>query len=156
MNRRQFLRSSLLSSLAISLPTISLAQSELTIRFRQAHTAERYEGPVDQASYGHICNLLRDHRSGEEFPIDMRLLEALATLQLQNAPDAGDVVIFSAFRSAKTNAMLRQQDKKVAKKSHHMLGQAVVLCIWMWGMCVTGKGRSKNKHKMVILHVYLR
>jgi uncharacterized protein YcbK (DUF882 family) len=77
-----------------------------------------------------IKTLLRDFRSGETHPIDVRLLDILFTLQAQTG-STEPYRIISAFRSSETNTALANQSaqvngkSEVAKKSLHMEGKAM-------------------------------
>jgi uncharacterized protein YcbK (DUF882 family) len=106
------------------------------LSFHHLHTAEdldvvywRDGAYVWDALMG-IKALLRDFRSGEAHPIDVRLLDILFTLQAQTGSSEPFRVI-SAFRSAETNAALAGQSaqvngkSEVAKKSLHMEGKAM-------------------------------
>ena len=78
-----------------------------------------------------VRKILRDFRSEEEHPIDVRLLDILFTLRtLTGSKEPFRIV--SAFRSATTNEMLSGQsaavnggDSQVARKSLHMEGKAM-------------------------------
>ncbi len=67
----------------------------------------------------------RDHYCGRVHVIDPHLLDYLynikKSLGLRNQP----FHILSAYRTPKTNAMLRRHSKKVAKHSYHVYGKAV-------------------------------
>ena len=67
---------------------------------------------------------LRDFRTGDVHPIDPRLLDlldAVSTLTGSGTP----FQVISGYRSAATNAMLRERSEEVAKKSFHMSGMAI-------------------------------
>ena len=106
------------------------------LSFHHLHTAEdldvvywRDGGYVWDALMG-IKTLLRDFRSGEAHPIDVRLLDILFTLQAQTG-STEPYRIISAFRSSETNTALANQSaqvngkSEVAKKSLHMEGKAM-------------------------------
>ncbi len=67
---------------------------------------------------------LRDYRTGEIHPINPALLDLLDTLSSLTGTDASFQVI-SGYRSAATNAMLRERSEEVAKKSFHIQGMAI-------------------------------
>ncbi|MFZ5669467.1 MAG: DUF882 domain-containing protein [Pseudomonadota bacterium] len=106
------------------------------LKFRHLHTGEnleavywengRYVWDAMQAINGH----LRDFRSLETHPIDVRLLDILFTLRSLTGSKEPYRII-SAFRSASTNDMLSSQSaaangaSQVAKKSLHMEGKAM-------------------------------
>jgi uncharacterized protein YcbK (DUF882 family) len=67
--------------------------------------------------------MLRDFRTGEVGQFDPALFDQLYALNL--ACGEGIYEVVSAFRSAQTNKMLREQSKRVAKDSLHVRGQAI-------------------------------
>ncbi len=69
----------------------------------------------------HIC---RDFRQNEVHPMDKKLFDQITRIQAALGTDA-EVQIISGYRSPTTNAMLRNKSSGVAKKSFHMLGQAI-------------------------------
>lgn len=106
------------------------------LKFHHLHTGEnleavyweqgRYVWDAMQAINAH----LRDFRSLEVHPIDVRLLDVLFTLQSLTGSKEPYRII-SAFRSPETNQMLSDQSAaangatQVAKKSLHMEGKAM-------------------------------
>jgi len=113
------------------MPTLSIATPERRrIKFQHAHTAERLDvvyfehGEYLPDALASIDHLLRDFRTGEEYPMEKPVLDALAIL-FDQAGQRGAFEVISAFRSSKTNNMLRRNSAGVAKRSLHMLGQAV-------------------------------
>ena len=105
-------------------------QHEKTLALYNMHTGERIrtvywlqDGYVDE-SLVEINHILRDHRTQETSVIDPRLLDLLYAIQ-KKLRTKRPFQIISAYRSPQTNALLRQQSKKVAKKSLHMYGKAV-------------------------------
>lgn len=71
-----------------------------------------------------INQFLSDFRTGEVYPIDVRLLDALYLLQ-QKTDVENSFEVISAYRSPKSNAMLRNRSHAVAKRSLHMQGKAI-------------------------------
>ena len=106
------------------------------LKFRHLHTGENLEvvywddGKYVWDALGAINKLLRDFRSTEVHPIDVRLLDILFTLQSLTGSKEPYRII-SAFRSPATNTMLSGQSaaangsSQVAKKSLHMEGKAM-------------------------------
>ncbi len=106
------------------------------LAFRHLHTNEELDvvywkdGGYVWDSLMSIKKLLRDFRSTEEHPIDVRLLDILFTLQTQFG-SAEPYRVISAFRSPLTNAALADRSaqtngkSEVATKSMHMEGKAV-------------------------------
>jgi len=102
------------------------------LALRNLHTEERLEvaywrdGAYQPDALAAIDAVLRDFRTGEVHPIDPRLLDVLFHLQGRvERPGAFQVV--SGYRSARTNAQLRELSAEVAKRSLHMDGKAIDL-----------------------------
>jgi uncharacterized protein YcbK (DUF882 family) len=70
--------------------------------------------------------VLRDYRTDERHPISPALLDVLTTLRAQVGSSLPFQVI-SGYRSAQTNAMLREKSAEVAQHSLHMDGLAIDL-----------------------------
>jgi len=129
--RRLLLRASLAGSvLAIAPLSRVWATSERRLSLHNLHTGERVDQPYWMAgsylpdSLSAINTVLRDHRSGEVYPIDPGLLDLLSALRQQLGSRRGYEVI-SGYRSPATNAMLHNASSGVATRSLHMLGQAI-------------------------------
>lgn len=102
------------------------------MRITNTHTGESfrgeywYNGRYIPEAFGEIKSVMRDHRTGERFPIDPRLMDIMYVLQHRTGNLSG-FDIFSGYRSPKTNAKLRMHSHGVATRSLHMSGQAVDL-----------------------------
>jgi uncharacterized protein YcbK (DUF882 family) len=100
------------------------------LAFYHTHTGERAEitywrdGEYLAENLQAINRLLRDHRTGEQTEMDRALLDTLYALQL-SLGEPGEFEIISAYRSPKTNEMLRHKSGGVAKRSLHMQGKAI-------------------------------
>jgi len=106
------------------------------LTFRHLHTAEELDvvywkdGAYVWDGLMGVKKLLRDFRSGEEHPIDVRVLDILFTLQAQLG-SSEPYRIISAFRSPATNTALQDRSaqangkSEVATKSLHMEGKAL-------------------------------
>lgn len=106
------------------------------LKFHHLHTGEDLEAVYwDDGKYvwdalQAVNGLLRDFRSTEIHPIDVRLLDILFTLQALTGSKEPYRII-SAFRSPETNEMLSGRSAatngatQVAKKSLHMEGKAM-------------------------------
>jgi uncharacterized protein YcbK (DUF882 family) len=98
-----------------------------SVSFSNLHTGESMEGVYwEQGEYvpdvlQAVNNLLRDHRTGDVYPIDPRLLDLLDAVSARTETKTRFEVI-SGYRSAKTNAMLHERSAEVAKKSLHTMG----------------------------------
>ncbi|WGW01874.1 DUF882 domain-containing protein [Vibrio sp. YMD68] len=77
------------------------------------------EGELDRLS--HLC---RDFRRNEVHPMDRRLFDQISQIQSLLGSQS-EVQIISGYRSPATNSALRANSNGVAKKSFHMLGQAM-------------------------------
>lgn len=133
ISRRAFLGGcfSVGGMLAVSPLMAGLARDEQRrLSFRHTHTGENERitywrnGQYLNEDLQRLNHLLRDHRTGEVAEMDTSLLDLLYALQLQ-VGNRGEYEIISAYRSPKTNAMLRNNSSGVAKKSLHMLGKAI-------------------------------
>ncbi len=101
-----------------------------TLSFFNTHTAESaaveycQSGCLLTPSLEKIDYILRDYRSGEIKEIDVRLLDLLHTLSRKIGLDQPFHVI-SGYRSQRTNNLLREHLRGIAKHSLHILGQAI-------------------------------
>jgi uncharacterized protein YcbK (DUF882 family) len=149
ISRRRFLQKSLLTPLKISFlgavvfrantafaatnsvvaDTPPAAQPQNTyLNLINAHTNDVFEGPLNRNNLAKINHVLRDHRQNQSTDMDKQLLQFLLAIQVAvNKPV--QFKVFSGFRSAKTNAHLSATTTGVAKKSLHMQGRAMDICI---------------------------
>lgn len=141
-DRRGFLRHGvsvgMMAALGASLlPGTALAQMSnpaalggRNLQMFNAHTGEKFQGAYwvngryQPDAFAGIKHVMRDHRSGETFPIDPRLMDILYVLQ-NKLDNFGGFKVLSGYRSPKSNAMLRRNGEGVAKNSLHMTGQAI-------------------------------
>lgn len=130
--RRELLRSAACLLPAVALPGVAAAAVDQPrrLRFSHCHTSEKLDvvysegGAYLPDALDEINGLLRDFRSGEVYPIDTGLLDALH--QLQARTGGGVYEIISGYRSPATNEMLRNKGGGgVAKRSYHMRGMAM-------------------------------
>jgi uncharacterized protein YcbK (DUF882 family) len=116
-------------SLALPFAPAAWAAAPRSISLYHTHTSETlsvvyYEGGEYIAdALAALDSLLRDFRTGEARRFDPALFDQLHALNL--ACGEGTYEVVSAFRSERTNAMLRQQSRRVAKDSLHVRGQAI-------------------------------
>ncbi len=135
MPRRRFLAIAVAS--AIGFPCARMAgasiaprSSERWLELHNTHTSESLavaferDGEFVTASLAGLTQILRDHRSGEAHPIDVRLYAQLADLA-QVAGVEPRFEIISGYRSPSTNAKLADNSSGVAKRSLHMEGRAI-------------------------------
>jgi uncharacterized protein YcbK (DUF882 family) len=73
-----------------------------------------------------VNEVLRDFRTGEVHPIAPALLDVLTDLRT-TVGSALPFQVISGYRSAQTNAMLREKSAEVAQHSLHMDGLAIDL-----------------------------
>ena len=98
--------------------------------FVHTHTHERLsvryfaDGSYDADSLAALNRLLRDHRTGEQHPIDPALFDILHDLRVATGT-ASPFQVISGYRSASTNGMLRERSAGVASGSLHLQGRAV-------------------------------
>lgn len=126
-----------LSALALAfvavLPLSGLTEARAetrTLKLYFIHTKERAEitykrnGRYIQSGLNEVNRFLRDWRQNEPTKMDPQLIDLLwETYQTVRARDYIHVV--SAYRSPKTNTMLRSRSSGVAQKSQHTLGRAI-------------------------------
>ena len=115
---------------AASSKTGAMPGQKRSLSFYHTHTGKNLaieyhnvHGYSDSA-LDEINRFLSDFRTGEIYPIDKNLLDALFVLQ-QKTGIENDFEIISAYRSPKTNAKLRRKSSGVAKRSLHMQGKAI-------------------------------
>lgn len=132
LSRRRFLTLgagaalALVAGPALAIPTVG----ERRLGFVNLHTGEALQatywqdGQYIAEELAAINHVLRDFRVSEVGHMDPRLLDMLYVTQQKLALNEPFQVI-SGYRSPKTNAMLRRTSSGVAKKSRHMLGQAI-------------------------------
>jgi len=133
LSRRHFLATcASLTGLLISSPVLAIIapSPQRSLSFRHTHTGERQtirywqDGEYLPDGLEAANHLLRDHRTGEVTQMDKELLDLLYALQLSTG-ESGEFQIVSAYRSPKTNELLRSKSGGVAKRSLHMQGKAI-------------------------------
>lgn len=101
-----------------------------TLGFFNTHTNEILKatywqnGNYDRAAVADINFILRDHRSGDVYSMDLKLFDLLTTLH-RRSDSKKPFEIISGYRSPVTNAKLASASGGVAKKSMHMQGKAI-------------------------------
>ncbi len=139
MSRRRFLALAAWGTASFLFPGLAGATRAPKREFRRVafhnlHTDERLDacywerGAYVPAALEQIDSLLRDHRTGESRRIDPRLIDLVFAVTVSlNGP--APVQVISGFRSAATNAMLREESPgQVAERSLHLTGEAVDIC----------------------------
>ena len=130
--RRKFLAFSMFAAAAIvARPSLVQAHAgERTLSLLNMHTGESVktvywaDGTFVDDGLGEISHLLRDYRTDDVIPIDPRLVDLLYRLRRKVGVQRPFHVV-SGYRSPVTNAILRKNNKGVAKYSYHMSGMAV-------------------------------
>ncbi|MDQ0326102.1 uncharacterized protein YcbK (DUF882 family) [Rhodopseudomonas julia] len=109
----------------------SLSRSgDRTLKLYFAHTGEhgeftfRRNGRYDQRELKRLNYFLRDWRADEPTDMDPRLFDLVWEVY-QEVGAQNPVTVVSAFRSLKTNNMLRKRSSGVAKRSQHTAGKAM-------------------------------
>jgi uncharacterized protein YcbK (DUF882 family) len=132
-SRRRFLTGlASLSTLALAVPAAALAPGEeRVLSFFHTHTNDRLtlpyfaDGGYLSDSLARLDRFLRDHRTGEQHPIDPGLFDLLHELRLATRTQRPFQVI-SCYRSPLTNARLRSAPGSgVAGGSLHLQGRAI-------------------------------
>ena len=133
IKRRDFLRLGAVTTATLLVsPAFADAGAaiERSLGFHNTHTGESLaatywaEGSYIDSELQDINSLLRDHRSGDIYPIDTGLLDLLFVLQATVGSCKAYQVI-SGYRSPATNASLHNKSSGVAKRSYHMQGRAI-------------------------------
>jgi uncharacterized protein YcbK (DUF882 family) len=119
---------------AAAAPLAGLARPAFAAPARLAllntHTGERLDlvyreaGDYVPEAMSAIDHLLRDHRTGDVFPIDRQLLDLLHTLA-GRLEAAQPFHVISGYRSPATNAKLAAASDGVARASLHLQGRAI-------------------------------
>lgn len=133
LSRRRFLTTCAGASLGlVAAPVLAdlPSLSERQLAFDNTHTGESLrctywaDGQYLADALTEINHLLRDHRSGEVYPIAPALLDLVHDV---NHVVGGQkpFAIVSGYRSPSTNAKLRSENTGVAKRSLHMSGKAM-------------------------------
>lgn len=130
--RRSFLGGlASLSALALAAPARVFAdREERVLSFLHTHTGERLtlpyfaDGSYVSASLAKLDRFLRDHRTGEEHPIDRGLFDLLHDLRRATGAK-GPFQVISCYRSPATNRKLRSAGSGVARSSLHLDGRAI-------------------------------
>lgn len=115
---------------AASQQTLTLDERQLS--FYHTHTGKRLNivysrnGEYIPSALDEINSFLFDFRTGDRAEMDPELLDLIYDVREELDSDSTYQVV-SAYRSPKTNAMLRgrSQNTGVAKNSQHLLGKAI-------------------------------
>lgn len=91
---------------------------------RNLDTIYKRNGDFVSEALDQINTFLGDFRTGDVEAIDPGLLDILFDLR-EALGSTGTYEVISAYRSPKTNEMLRRRSGGVARKSQHLLGKAI-------------------------------
>ena len=100
------------------------------LSFYHTHTHQNLDvvyyqnGEYVESALDEINHFLADFRTGDIAEMDPKLLDILYDLRNELDSD-GIYEVISAYRSQKTNEMLRSKSGGVARKSQHLLGNAI-------------------------------
>jgi uncharacterized protein YcbK (DUF882 family) len=134
LSRRNFLTSMAGVAMAVATPgviaSVAAPGRDRELSFYNTHTGEKLsatfwsDGNYLDDGIEQISWLLRDHRAGSASAMDPKLLDLLYELQAK-VEHRGEFHVISGYRSPATNKMLSKRSSGVAKRSYHMLGQAI-------------------------------
>lgn len=100
------------------------------LSFYHTHTEERLDivyfenGEYVDSALEEINHFLRDFRTGDVTVMDPGLLDLIYDIR-ETIESDGTYEVISAYRSPKTNEMLRTRGGGVARNSQHLLGTAI-------------------------------
>jgi uncharacterized protein YcbK (DUF882 family) len=134
VDRRRFLRWTFSAGVAACAPVpawaAALGTGKRRLSFANLHTGENLtavywsNGTYQRNAVAEINHLLRDFRTGDVHPIDLRLLDLLHVLQ-RKVKSQSPFQVISGYRSPATNAKLASASNGVARRSYHMKGMAI-------------------------------
>ena len=109
----------------------TLRNGSRELAFHNLHTDEKLNvlywqnGSYDRNAWGQINHILRDHYTGDQHVMDLRLMDLLHEVQGRVNNDRV-IQIISGYRSPLTNTRLREASGQsgVAKNSYHLRGMA--------------------------------
>ena len=130
-NRRTAVKCLAAMAAATAVPFRSVfATQQRDLAFYHTHTRMKLsivyaaDGEYIARALDRINDFLADFRSGGIKRIDPRLLDLIYDVR-ESLGSNGTYEVISAYRSPETNAILRVKSSGVAKKSQHMLGNAI-------------------------------
>ncbi|MBK1643940.1 hypothetical protein CKO25_04560 [Thiocapsa imhoffii] len=130
MKRRDFLGAALC---AVSTPALAITPKERPriLAFRHLHTDERIAvayrigDHYQRGALEGLNHFFRDFRTGDTTAIDPKLLDFLYDIKVALGDPDARYDVLSAYRSPRTNQMLRAKSGGVARNSLHLTGQAL-------------------------------
>jgi uncharacterized protein YcbK (DUF882 family) len=130
MNRRYFLGVAL-SAVAAPAFAKKPADRPRVLAFNHLHTDERIAvtyrvgDRYQRSALQEINHFFRDFRTGDQVSMDPQLLDILYDIKTYLGDPDARFDVLSAYRSPRTNQMLRETSGGVAKNSLHLTGQAI-------------------------------
>jgi uncharacterized protein YcbK (DUF882 family) len=132
VSRRALLKLAAAGAAALSAPGLARAAAlpERALSFIHTHTGETArivywaDGAYVPDGLLQVDRVLRDHYSGEVHAMAPALLDLLHDLS-ERLESHGPYHVISGYRSAATNSTLAARSGGVARRSLHMLGQAI-------------------------------
>lgn len=131
--RRGFLQTVLEGMSSLMLPlrhTDAAVRDERGLEFFHTHTRKRLSVVYKRGdeyvpeALDEINSFLSDFRTADITKMDPELLDLIYDIR-QELGSKGTYEVISAYRSPKTNDMLRGRSRNVAKNSQHLLGKAI-------------------------------
>jgi uncharacterized protein YcbK (DUF882 family) len=133
-SRRSFLQLGISAAAGLVATPVCAAVPHITglrgLAFYNLHTDEKLnvtywrDGKYDRAACSQINHILRDHYSGDAYPMNVGLMDLLYDLQ-HRVSNHGTIEIISGYRSPRTNMMLASMSDGVARQSYHTRGMAI-------------------------------
>jgi uncharacterized protein YcbK (DUF882 family) len=108
----------------------ALALDEKRLSLYHTHTEKKLEitysrdGEYIDSALAEINSFLADFRTGDITSMDPKLFDLMYDIR-ESLGSSGTFEVISAYRSPKTNEMLRKRSGSVAKNSQHLLGKAI-------------------------------
>ena len=103
---------------------------ERTLAFYHTHTQKtlrvtyKRNGEYLDSALATVNDFLSDFRTGDVVELDPALLDLIYDVR-ESLGSTGTFEVISAYRSPKTNEMLRSKSGGVARHSQHVLGKAI-------------------------------
>jgi uncharacterized protein YcbK (DUF882 family) len=130
MNRRHFLGAALCAATAPAFARVS-SEKRRVLSLHHLHTDERISvtyrvgDSYQRSALAKLNDFLRDFRTGDSVAIDPQLFDLLYDVKTSLGDPDARYEILSAYRSPRTNAMLRRASSGVARNSLHLSGKAL-------------------------------
>ena len=133
LSRRRFLKTAAACLGIMSAPAWAasiLSPNERRLSLYNNHTGESLstlywqDGRYLTESITEFNRILRDHRTNQTAPMDIRLFDMMHVLH-RNLDGKKPFHIISGYRSPASNSMLASRSRGVAKSSLHMKAQAI-------------------------------